>query len=261
MSHEFLNGIDVSVINGDIDWETVSKNGIDFAMIKATQGHGLGIATQNLRLFTDSKFSENIRAATKAGIACGAYHYFTAMTRDEAEEEADYFIATLKREEGFVKLWAAVDVEDVTPARFSGKLSRKELTACVRHFIERVREAGYPAMLYTNPNFLTYKFTVNAFDDVDLWLAHYNVASPMKAPHLKIWQYTPSGSIKGIEGAVDRNHGYFKLDHSNFSDPVEDIISICNFMPMWRERMKKFEDDYQFGDEFWRRIADKLRSF
>lgn len=258
MQSELLNGIDVSVINGNIDWETVKGRGIDFAMIKATQGHGLGIATQNLRLFTDSKFPENISAATQAGIYCGAYHYFTAMTLQEAEEEADYFISVLNNEKKYLKLWAAVDVEDVTPARFSGKLSPNELTVCVRRFIERVRAAGYPAMLYTNPNYLVYKFTAGAFEDVDIWLAHYHVADPMAVANLKIWQYTPTGSIKGIEGSVDRDIGYFTLDEIHFTDPIDRIIDVCGFMPMWHERMKKFEESYEFGDEFWRRIANKL---
>ncbi len=259
MQSDILNGIDVSVINGDIDWETVKGRGVNFAMIKATQGHGLGAATKHLRLFTDSKFSENIRAAAKAGIHCGAYHYFTAMTLTEAEEEADYFISVLKSEKAYVTLWAAVDVEDITPPRFSGRLSKAELTACVHRFIERVRAAGYPAMLYTNPNYLTYKFTPGAFEDVDIWLAHYNVSTPMTHPRLKIWQYTPNGSIKGIEGDVDRNRGYFTIEEmTDIPDPVDTIIDTCRFMPMWRERMKAFEERYEFGDEFWRRIADEL---
>ena len=255
MQTGILNGIDVSVINGEIDWKTVREQGIQFAMIKATQGHGLGIATQKLRLFTDSKFSENIRAADKAGISCGAYHYFTATSMTEAEEEADYFISVLKREKDYVKLWAAVDVEDVSPPRFSGKLSQADLTACVRSFIKRVQAAGFRAMLYTNPNYLTYKFTPSAFDDVDIWLAHYNVETPKTTPRLKIWQYTPSGTVKGINGNVDLNQGYFTADEP---DPVDAIIKACGFMPMWRERMKEFEGRYEFGDEFWRRIANEL---
>ena len=255
MQNNVLNGIDVSVINGDIDWKSLKEQGIQFAMIKATQGHGLGIATQNLRLFTDSRFSENIRTASKEGILCGAYHYFTATSITEAEEEANYFISVLKREKDYVRLWAAVDVEDTDPPRFSGRLSKSQLTACTRRFIERIRAAGYQAMLYTNPNYLTYKFTPSAFEDVDIWLAHYNVNTPMTIPRLKIWQYTPSGRIDGIAGDADLNRGYFTLEER---DPVDAIINACGFMPMWRARMKEFEERYEFGDEFWRRIANEL---
>ena len=36
-----MNGIDVSTLQGVIDWQTAGK-GIDFAMNKATQGRGEG---------------------------------------------------------------------------------------------------------------------------------------------------------------------------------------------------------------------------
>ena len=38
-----MKGIDVSTLQGVIDWQTAGKN-IDFAMIKATQGRGEGAA-------------------------------------------------------------------------------------------------------------------------------------------------------------------------------------------------------------------------
>jgi len=255
-----LNGIDVSVLQGNIDWRAVKADGIDFAMIKATQGRGLGKATQKLRLFTDSRFASNIKEAHEASIACGAYHYFTAMTPEEAEEEADYFISVLRTQADYVTLWAAVDVEDTDPARFSGRLSKTELTAAVHLFIERIKSAGFTPMLYTNPNYLTYKFdSPDAFSNVDIWLAHYHVPEPKSFSHLKIWQYTPAGSVKGINTAVDCNRGYFDLFRKDpLEMTVDSIIENCNFMSMWKERMLQFAEKYEFGEEFWRRIADKL---
>ena len=65
-------------------------------------------------------------------------------------------------------------------------------------------------MLYTNPNYLKYKFTSNAFDDCDIWLAHYNVSKPMQVKNLKIWQYG-LGTVKGIGTKCDMNRGYFEV--------------------------------------------------
>ena len=52
-----LNGIDVSVYQGTIDWTKVSKSGVDFAMIRAGyRGYG-----QPGNLAVDSKFLTNIK--------------------------------------------------------------------------------------------------------------------------------------------------------------------------------------------------------
>ena len=49
-----MKGIDVSTLQGVIDWKRVAGSGIEFAMIKATQGRGEGAATRHMRRFTDS---------------------------------------------------------------------------------------------------------------------------------------------------------------------------------------------------------------
>ena len=82
-----MKGIDVSTRQGNIDWQRVADDGIDFAMIKATQGRGEEPATRHLRWFQDSRFAQNIAAASATGIQCGVYHYFTAQNAAEAIEE------------------------------------------------------------------------------------------------------------------------------------------------------------------------------
>ena len=62
-----MKGIDVSTLQGHIDWQRVVDDGIDFAMIKATQGRGEGATTRHLRRFRDSRFAENIVGASAAG--------------------------------------------------------------------------------------------------------------------------------------------------------------------------------------------------
>ena len=63
-------GIDVSRHQGLIDWPTVARQGVDFAYIKASEGGDQ----------RDWRFEENWRGAGEAGIARGAYHYFTLCT-------------------------------------------------------------------------------------------------------------------------------------------------------------------------------------
>lgn len=199
-----MNGIDVYTGQGIIDWRTVALTQ-GFAMIKASQGRGETSATKHLRIFTDSKFTRNITEASKTKMKLGVWHWMTARSVAEAYYEADYFIDVIAPYRDRISLWAAADVES---DRYLGDLGKSELTEITRAFLERIQRAGYRSMLYTNPNFLKYRFTKNAFNDTDIWLAHYGVKKPMQVPHLKIWQHS-AGRVPGISTDVDLDTGYF----------------------------------------------------
>ena len=196
-----LKGIDVSTLQGNIDWSHVSA---DFAMIKATQGRGEGAATRLLSRFTDSKFKRNI---TSARCPCGVYHYFTARDKSKALAEIDYYCSIIEPYRKNITLWAALDVE----SKYLDGLGKFELTAIVRTALERIEVHGFKPMLYTNPNYLRYRFEPHAFDGCDIWLAHYGVSKPYSVPNMKIWQYGTTRT-DGISTAVDANYGYFAVE-------------------------------------------------
>lgn len=199
-----MNGIDVYTGQGIIDWRCVALTQ-GFAMIKASQGRGETKATEHLRIFTDSKFVRNITEASKTRMKLGVWHWMTARSVTEAIYEADYFLDVIAPYRDKITLWAAADVES---DRYLCDLGKSELTEITRAFLERIQRAGYRSMLYTNPNFLKYRFTKNAFNDTDIWLAHYGVKKPMQVPNLKIWQHS-AGRVDGIKTAVDLDTGYF----------------------------------------------------
>ena len=202
-----LKGIDVSTLQGNIDWSRIST---DFAMIKATQGRGQGAVTRLLSRFTDSKFKTNI---TKCPVPCGVYHYFTAKDKSTALTEADYFCSVIEPYRSRIKLWAALDVESF----YLDGLGKTELTAIVIAALERIEARGYKPMLYTNPNYLKYRFEPHAFDEYDIWLAHYGVSKPYSVPNLKIWQYGKT-TVSGISTDVDADYGYFAVDAYKVGD-------------------------------------------
>ena len=96
-----LFGIDVATWQGVIDWTKAKADGVDFAIIKATQGYA---ESSNSYLFNDVQFKNNITNAPKAGVACGVYHYLTANTLKESEVEADYFIKSITPYSGLAAL-------------------------------------------------------------------------------------------------------------------------------------------------------------
>ena len=205
-----LKAIDVSAVQGVIDWQKVKKAGISAAMVKASQGYSE--QTVGLRLFADSKFLKNVLGAAAAGIHVGAYHYLTARNVLEAQEEAKLFLATLMPVKDKIVLWAAVDVE----SRFLPD-DRTLLTQIVKTFCKEVEEGGFIPCIYTNPSFLRYR--LGDVSDYRLWLAYWTgIDALTKAPsdstakaytgqysNVVLWQwgrYKP-GAVSGISVDVD----------------------------------------------------------
>lgn len=80
-------GIDISLYQGEPDFRAVKNAGMDFVILKASQGR---TAEYNAP-FEDPKFRTNIkRLSSQGGLYAGAYHYFCARNENEADEEADF---------------------------------------------------------------------------------------------------------------------------------------------------------------------------
>ena len=84
-------GIDVSVYQGEIDWQAVAGSGIDFAMIRVGyRGYSQGT------LQMDERFQANMEGALEAGLDVGVYFFSQATTVAEAEEEADFVLEAIR---------------------------------------------------------------------------------------------------------------------------------------------------------------------
>ncbi len=187
-----IHGIDVSYYQGKIDWQKVSamnEDGveIDFAFIKATEGV----------LLVDRYFQRNWREAPKAGIFCGAYHFF--RPRKSGKWQAKFFLQTVDVEAG--DLPPVVDVEElngVSPAKM-----RSQLKEYVDHIYNRT---GVKPIIYTGLSFYN-DYLKGYFNDNPLWIAHYY------KPKLKInettkwhfWQHSDKAHVNGIGYIVDFN--------------------------------------------------------
>lgn len=205
-------GIDVSTYQGNINWMDVRSTGIDFAMIKATQGRS---ETAAYRDFTDSKFTANITGAHSVGIRCGVYHYLTAQTVPEAMKEAEYFLSAIEPFRKIISLYAAVDVESSKYLPNDKTL----LTQIVFAFCSRVEAAGYDPMIYTNLDWM--KNRLNDISAYPLWLALWrdreNVPTVKQFPSVRIWQWG-TDAVKGIAGKPDAN---FMIAEKPKSETVE----------------------------------------
>ncbi len=198
-----MNGIDVSYAQGWFDWAGAAAEGVEFAIVKASQGRLL--ANPDSGAFADPRFYENVQGAHAARIPIGVYHYLTARTVAEATAEADFFLSLIAPYRDKIDLWAVCDAEE---EKYLPR-DRERCGRVVRTFLEKVRSAGYKPMLYASPYYLNYRLP--PMGEYDLWLAYWGTTEARAlAYNPKIWQYGTASLAN--QSQVDMNRGYFSIE-------------------------------------------------
>ena len=186
-----IHGIDVSYYQGKINWQKVKAMEEDevkirFAFIKATEGV----------LLVDPYFQRNWREAPKAGLVCGAYHFF--RPRKDGKTQAKFFLQVVTIEKG--DLPPVVDIEGLDGV--SATKMRTELSDFLT-YVEM--QTKVRPIIYTGLKFYEDYLSGN-FDDYPLWIAHYyRPKLRLDKSRWNFWQHSDKARINGIGHVVDFN--------------------------------------------------------
>ena len=188
-----VQGIDVSHHQGAIDWVAVTRDPrVRFAFIKATEGGD----------FRDGDFGRNWQGAQAAGLARGAYHFFTFCR--PGVDQAQNYLATVP---------AASDILPVTiDLEFGGNCpkvpTQGEIEVEVAAFVNAVQVRDpRPPIFYVTPEFAT-AYMANGqgnFPSHVTWLRDVFFEPEGPCASWLIWQFSANGRIAGITGPVDLN--------------------------------------------------------
>lgn len=194
-------GIDVSKWNGEIDWDVVKAEGVEFAIIRCGyRGSSSGW------LVEDPYFYKNITGARKAGIKVGIYFFTQAVSLVEAVEEASMVVALLGDFEPEYPIFIDVEGAAGGSGRADG-LDAATRTAVVNAFCQTIQNAGMEAGVYSSRNWYYNNLELDDTYNHRIWLAEYR-HTPLYTGRYDMWQYTSNGSVAGIEGRVDLNVSY-----------------------------------------------------
>jgi lysozyme len=192
-----VHGIDVSKWQGKIDWASVAQAGTQFAFIKATEGGD----------FVDERFLENWVGAKQAGVPRGAYHFMFWCR--PADQQAAWFKQVVPADPGAMP--PVLDVEwNGESKNCPGKQSKPKALAMIRTMLREMEaHTGKKPIIYTD---ITFHEDILEGELLDY--PHW-IRSTAAEPHVRynnrtwtIWQYTTTGRVPGIKGAVDRNAFY-----------------------------------------------------
>lgn len=193
--------IDVSKYQGDIDWEAVKADGVEYAFIRlGLRGYESG------KIVLDECYDENMRGANNAGVRAGVYFFTQAITVEEAQEEAAFVLENLADYD--VPCPVVFDVEMIVGGNGrANSLTKEERTDITVAFCEAIKEAGYTPMIYGNVKCFTRMLDMTRLESYEKWYAFYD--DYMYFPYeVSIWQYTEKGTVDGIKGNVDLNISY-----------------------------------------------------
>ncbi|MFS1519409.1 GH25 family lysozyme [Bacillus sp. SCS-151] len=208
-----VKGIDVSHWQGNIDWNKVKSDNIEFAYIKASEG----------TTFVDSNLENNYNNAKQAGIKVGFYHFGTPS--QSPLDEASWFLNVTSNYHN--------DLPHVLDIEQNNQLSKAQITQYCEQWLSSIEErSNYQPILYTYSSFAK-SYLESTLGKWPLWIAQYEVEKPNDNEIWDSWaifQYTDSGTINGITGNVDMNEmnkEFFYMVTSGKSE--SELINKCKY--------------------------------
>lgn len=198
-----VRGVDVSSYQGDIDWDVLAGQDLDFAFIKSTEGSS----------HVDPEFEGNWADALGTDLVVGAYHFMSFESPGETQLEN--IIETVPAEPG--TLAPVVDLEYYgdfieTPP------SADEIWAILDPLLTGIEEHyGQPAIVYTTEQIYA-SYLTEGYEDTPLW-----IRSVYETPDLPVgirwdfWQYSDHDTLDGYSGEEEF------IDMNVFRGPLSDL--------------------------------------
>lgn len=190
-------GVDVSIWQGEIDWELIRDAGIDFAIVQLGYRGYLG-GTLNL----DEWYIENMGRAAAVGLDIGIYFFSQAVTVEEAIEEAEFVIEALEGMD--IAYPVFFDWEQAEGETRTSGVRIEEVTEFALAFCGLIEDNGYTAGIYFNRRQVYTGYDLSRLAGFEFWLAEYN-ETPSFYYAFDIWQYSAEGILPGVAGTIDLN--------------------------------------------------------
>jgi lysozyme len=184
-------GVDVSYYDGHIDWARAKASGLDFAIIRVSDG-----------LHTpDSQFQANWAGARAHGIVRGVYQFF--RPQQDGAAQADLLLSRTQFEPGDLPPFLDVEVTD--------GVGHATMAARINAWVDRIKSrTGMTPLIYTSPGQWN-GYRVPVPPGVGLWVAHWGVSSPRVPVGWSDWTFwqTGSASVPGVGAKADADvfHG------------------------------------------------------
>ncbi|MFT3839130.1 MAG: GH25 family lysozyme [Myxococcaceae bacterium] len=185
-----VQGIDVSVYQGSVNWTSVKNAGRHFGIARVSDGLN----------HPDSWFSTNWSNMKAAGLIRGAYQFFEPG--QDAAAQANMVVAKVGK-------LGAGDLPVMLDMEVTGGLSPSQITAKIHTWVNTIEAGtGKKPIVYTGAYFWDDYVKSSDFASLPLNVAWYGTNCPGTPNAWGMWtmhQYSSTGSVSGVSGHVDED--------------------------------------------------------
>ncbi|RBP97903.1 glycosyl hydrolase family 25 [Bifidobacterium aemilianum] len=193
--------VDVSQWQGNIDWQTAMRSGVEGAIIRIGYGWDNGL---------DYQAQRNINECKRLGIPFGVYLYSYAYDAGTGAAEGAGLVNLLRRagvNPGDLSYPVYYDLERWEWAGHAPPTSPAVYDGIVNSWWGQLQAAGYNNLsIYSYTSYLNTALNSATIRSRTRWVASYGARTGFGfSPNDRGWQYADNGRINGINGNVDLN--------------------------------------------------------
>ena len=212
-----VKGVDVSEYQGEVDWDKIKEQNIDFAFIKATEGSK----------GKDDSFDKNYEKLKNMDMLLGLYHFFSFESL--GEEQADNYIKVVGNIENDENLMLPIiDIEYYSYYK-KAKPDKEWVTKELQKMLEKLEKTyRVKPIIYTTMEFYK-EYIESEFLEYDIWIRNILTKLKLENREWKFWQYTGRGKLEGYNGEEKY------IDLNVFNGSKEDFV---NYVKSKKEEKK-----------------------
>lgn len=207
-------GIDVSQHQGEIDWDKVKQDGVNFAIIR------LGWIGNKENHTVDTEFERNFAECKRVGIPCGVYVYNYCNSVDTVKSGAKWVKENLSGKNLEYPIF--IDMEDSSIVECGKTL----LTNIADAFCDYLKD-DFSVGVYANKNWFTnYLNSTKLKKLYKIWWAEWGEKEEATASFVvDLWQWSSEGQVSGIKGNVDLNYEDVESEEEETTENEEQEIT------------------------------------
>ena len=212
-----VKGVDVSEYQGEVDWNKIKEQNIDFAFIKATEGSK----------GKDNSFDKNYEKLKNMDMLLGLYHFFSFESL--GEEQADNYIKVVGNIENDENLMLPIiDIEYYSYYK-KVKPNKEWVTKELQKMLDKLEKTyRVKPIIYTTMEFYQ-EYIEGEFLEYDIWIRNILTKPDLENREWKFWQYTGRGKLEGYNGEEKY------IDLNVFNGSKEDFV---NYVKSKKEEKK-----------------------
>lgn len=212
-----VKGVDVSEYQGEVDWNKIKEQNIDFAFIKATEGSK----------GKDNSFDKNYEKLKNMDMLLGLYHFFSFESL--GEEQADNYIKVVGNIENDENLMLPIiDIEYYSYYK-KAKPNKEWVTKELQKMLDKLEKTyRVKPIIYTTMEFYQ-EYIEGEFLEYNIWIRNILTKPDLENREWKFWQYTGRGKLEGYNGEEKY------IDLNVFNGSKEDFV---NYVKSKKEEKK-----------------------